>query len=808
MKNRVFTIVFLLLIIAACNEVRQGSDAVFNGEEKLQWITDSKEEPDRDSMLYLDQPAPLFRTEFSASNKISEVMLHITALGYYTASLNGHRIGRNVLDPAWTDPSKRIYYANYNLTELIIEGENCIGVSLGNGFYNPLPLRMWGHRNLRNDLTVGKPAFIAKLVVSYKDGSKDELLTGKDWKLAYGPILRNSVYLGTVYDAGKELSNWNHPGYDDSEWEEAIYVEGPGGELQEAFFPPVQITREIEPAGISSPEAGVYVVDMGINFTGTYRIKISGDKGDSLIFRFGERLYNNGELNPMTTVCGQIKRNGIGGPGSPDIAEQTDTYIIGAEDAKWFTPEFTFHTYRYMEIRGLEHQPDLADIKGLVIHSNVKDKNDFSSSSQLINDIQDAAERTFLANLVSVQSDCAAREKFGYGGDINASSEAFIYNFDMQDFYRKTVYDWVDAVNDSCFVDTAPFVGIAYCGLSWESAMLTTQYYLYLYYNDIEIIEELYDLNVQWMEKAAELNPEGIVDSGLGDHESLEPVPVELTGTCHYLQCAKIMKTFAGMMEDRERQEKYGKLAEDLRQKIADQFWDMTVDQPINRQTLFASLLYHDVLVETDKERCLDSLLTALREGPSGHFTTGIFGTKFIMEALSRSGHVSTVFDVVNSTNYPGWGHMIDRGATTIWETWQESENTYSNCHPMFGSVSEWFFKWLGGIRPDPEYPGFSSFHLSPNTPEGLEYVNCTYHSPVGQIVSNWHRDHKGNYIYEIKIPDGSSARVNILLDADQTIELETYKDHIKLDETKGGESGKYILEEGHYIITVNAAPI
>jgi len=154
-----------------------------------------------------------------------------------------------------------------------------------------------------------------------------------------------------------------------------------------------------------------------------------------------------------------------------------------------------------MEIKGLKYKPNMDDIKGLFIHSNVINKNNFSSSSELLNAIQDASRRTFLANLVSVQSDCPAREKFGYGGDLNATSEAFIYNFDMHSFYRKTIYDWIDAMKDSSFVDTAPYVGIEYCGISWDSAYLITQYYLYLYYNDTDIISELYDSNKKWMDK-------------------------------------------------------------------------------------------------------------------------------------------------------------------------------------------------------------------------------------------------------------------------------------------------------------------
>ncbi|MEO0339686.1 MAG: family 78 glycoside hydrolase catalytic domain, partial [Bacteroidota bacterium] len=730
--------------------------------------------------------------------------LLITAAGYYRASINGQVVGNNVLDPAWTDFSKRIYYSEYEVTDLLEEGGNCLGVSLGNGFYNPLPLRKWGRRNLRADLAkVGKPVFIAKLILSYENGDVEEIISDESWKFSYGPLQKNSVYLGVVYDARKELGAWNTPAYDDKSWQPARIGEAPGGQLQKAFFPPVQITKEITPKSIHALPAGGYLVDMGVNFTGAFSIKLSGARGDTIRFRFGERIYEDGSLNPMTAVIGQIKRPGVGGPGAPAIAWQEDTYIMVGNKAEWFQPDFTYHTYRYMEILGLRKAPTVEDVKGLMMHSNVPNKNTFECSVDLFNEIQTATERTFLTNLISVQSDCPAREKFGYGGDINATSESFIYNFDMQDFYRKTIYDWVDAMNDSTFVDTAPFVGIQYCGLSWESAFLTTQYYLYLYYQDLEIVEEMYELNKAWMEKAAGLHPKGIVDKGLSDHESLEPVPVELTGTGHYLQCARIMATFAALMGDTENQEKYKRLAEDLKDKVKKQFWDQTVEGPINRQTLFATLLYHDIIPEEEIGAALDSLRKAVSNGPAGHFNTGIFGTKYVLEALSKYGTPEEVFDIVNSRVYPGWGHMIDRGATTIWETWKESDNTFSNNHPMFGTVTEWYYRWLGGIQSLAEYPGFEEFRLAPTMPAGLDWVRCTYHTPNGPIISNWKRTSADDFEYEIIIPKESTAHVKLPVDSSQKVAIEAQQQRLDANEIIGLDKGVFKLKEGTYLIKV-----
>ena len=339
------------MLFAYSYSTAQNEVSGFEKKDKAQWISDGRKLPVSDSLFYLDYPAPIFRKDFSLKGKIQKATLFITAAGYYKATLNSAPVGKNELDPAWTDYSKRIYYSEYDVTPLITSDDNCLGVSLGNGFYNPLPLRKWGQRNLRTDLTVGKPTFIAKLVIHYKNGKTEEIVSDGSWKYTYGPMVKNDVYLGVVYDARKEIKQWNRAGQDVSFWNFAKIGKNPGGQLQKAFFPPVQVTEEITPIDIYSPEKGVYIVDMGVNFTGTYKIKLSGTIGDTIHFRFGERIYKDGKLNPMTAVAGQIKRKGVGGPGAPAIAWQMDSYVIGNDKDTWFKPDFTYHTYRYLEMQ-------------------------------------------------------------------------------------------------------------------------------------------------------------------------------------------------------------------------------------------------------------------------------------------------------------------------------------------------------------------------------------------------------------------------------------------------------------------------
>ena len=674
---------------------------------------------------------------------------------------------------------------------------------MGNGFYNPLPLRMFGNINLRERLTIGKPVFIARLLINYDNETSQEITTDQSWKYAYGPLLRNNVYLGVFYDAHKEIQGWNKPGFHDTEWKNAIVKSGPNGKPEKAFFPAIKCRDQITPVSITSLQKDIYIVDMGANFAGTYKIRLKGINGDTIVLRFGERLYANGALDPMTTVCGQIKRKGAGGPGAPDIAWQTDSYLFGEDNDIWFTPDFTFHTFRYIEIKGLKYKPSLNDIQGLPLNTAVEQNNHFTCSSPLLNKIQKMSTQTFLSNIFSVQSDCPAREKFGYGGDLNAVGESFIYNFDMQSFYRKTVYDWADAMKDSIFIDTAPYIGLSYCGISWESAFLITQYNLLTYYNDTALVREMYQLDLKWMEKVKRIHPEGIVDKGLSDHEALIASPVQLIGTSHYLQCARIMTRFAHIMNDPQNEKHFSLLADELKTKLFNKFWEQPVDPAINKQTLFSSLLYNEVIPEKDIKAVQDSLAVAIKNGIAGHLMTGIFGTKYMLEATSANGMGLNIFSIVNSTQFPGWGFMVDKGATTIWETWKESDNTYSNCHPMFGVVSEWFYRWLGGIRPNPDFPGFRKFVIAPVIPSALDFVRCSYRSPYGIIKSNWSAN-KNDINCELTVPQNTSASFELPTIKNSITTIEKIKGNkVILKKIIRDELIKTELMEGDYRIHV-----
>jgi alpha-L-rhamnosidase len=738
-----------------------------------QWINDGKLNPTRDEDLYQDDPAPLFRRELKLTKPVHRARLYISGLGYYEASLNGRRVGDQVLDPGWTMYGQRVFYSTYDVSGQLRKGNNCLGVTLGNGWWNPLPLRMWGHVNLRERLAIGRPRFIAQLNVEYVDGTTQSFASDRSWRVAPGPVVRDNIFLGEVYDARRELPGWDKAGFDDSTWATAAPATEAIGKLQAQPQPPIRVRDTFTSVRVTEPQPGVFIYDLGENFSGWAGFRFRAPAGTKLEMRYGELLNKDGTLNPLTSVCGQIKgkrkkkdgvEGNVGGPGSPEIAWQANTYIARGEGEESYVPRFTFQGFRYVEIKGLDKALPLKAVTGMRLSADVAEAGSFACSNPMFNEIQQMCRRTFLANLFSVQSDCPHRERFGYGGDIVATSEAFMLNFDMENFYAKTVFDFADSARpDGRFTDTAPSTGIQYCGVGWAMAhpLLVSQ--LQRYYGNQRLVEEQYAAAKRWLLLVAGEYPDGLVTKGLSDHESLTPTPAPPMVTPLFYQSAQIVAGLARVLGRREDAVQFEAIAQKSKMAYQQTFFDATTGKAgPGTQGSQSFALYSDLLPTPDRAKALEYLLTDIRGERKGHLSTGIMGTKFMLDLLSREGHADVAYNIVQQPDFPGWGWMLANGATTLWEHWALSENTFSHSHPMFGSVSQWFINWLGGIQPHPEAVGFDRIIIRPQTVPDLQWVKSSYNSVRGRIVSNWSRDREGRLVFEIVVPANTTAQVHL----------------------------------------------
>lgn len=752
--------------------------AMFDKDDwKAKWISDGSKHPERDEDAYKEDPMPLFRKDVSVKKKVVSAKLYISGVGYYEAYINGKKISDHVLDPGWTAYGKQVLYVTHDVTTALRNGNNALGIMLGSGWWNPLPIKLFGRWDLRNYQQTGRPCVIAEMYIVYADGTRDRILTDESWKTTTGAVVRNNVYLGEHYDARKEKKDWSSSSTNTSGWKAAVIVQGPSGALTPQMQPPIRVTKIIKPVSITERGKDTFIVDMGQNFAGVARIKVKGPSGKRITLRLGEGLFNDGRINLMTAVMTQIKKGGIkGGPGAPETAWQEDSYTLRGEGIEEWAPRFTFHGFQYVEITGWPGKPTLNDIEGLRMNSDLESVGSFACSNDMFNKLHDVIQWTFLSNVFSVESDCPGREKFGYGADIVVASESFMYNYNMSQFYKKTVKDFAnDQQPDGGITEIAPYVGIADRGyggesgpLGWQLAFPFVQKKLYEFYGDKRIIETYYPAFAKQVEFLQSKAIQGLFHWDISDHESLDPRPEALTAACYYYHHAKLAEEFAGVLDKKEDSLKYSKLGEQIKKAIVRKYLVPKTgrfDNATQGAQIFA-LWYN---LSPEEENSWKVLLNEF-ERHNWHLSSGIFSVKMMFDLLREKDQNEIAYRVANQRDFPGWGHMLKNGATTLWESWAFPETVPSRNHPMFGSIDEWFYRSLLGINA--AAPGFEKIRVKPQPAGDLTWAKGGFQSVRGEIKTSWRKEGK-NFSLDVSVPVNTTAEIWIPADGAEVLEGE-----------------------------------
>nr|WP_231402058.1 family 78 glycoside hydrolase catalytic domain [Panacibacter microcysteis] len=709
---------------------------------------------------------PLFRKTFKGSKKIIAAKLYISGLGYYEAYLNGRKVGNHVLDPGFTTYKKEVLYAVYDVTPMVQQGINVAAIALGAGWWNPLPIKFFGRWDLRDYQQTGRPCVKAEVHITYKDGSVDKIVTDESWLTAPGPVTHNNVYLGEKYDARLEQPGWNTLQADKTAWKQAVQVNGPDGTLKAQMQPAIQVTKTIKPVKIYEQGKDTFIVDMGQNFAGVVRIHVTGNEGDKITMRFGEDVYTNGSLNYMTSVMTQIKKGAIKAPpGAPETAWQEDGYILKGGATESWNPHFTFHGFRYVEVTGWPGTPTIENFEGLRMNSAVNVNGTFSCSNEQFNTLHEVIQWTFLSNIFSVQSDCPAREKMGYGADMVVSSNAFIYNYNMAQFYTKAVTDFANEQRPGGGItEIAPFTGIADRGygdesgpMGWQLGFAFLQKQLYDFYGDKRIIAQHYNAFTRQMLFLQKQSFENLFYWDIGDHEALDTKPDAFSASCFYYNHAKLAAEFAGILGKTTDSIQYGGLAEDIKEAIVYKY-NVRNTGRFDNATQSAQILALWYDLAPDKKAAFDVLMKEF-ERHHMHVSTGIFSTKMMFDVLRTYNRNDIAYTITDQRGYPGWLNMINNGATTLWETWAYPESSPSQNHPMFGSVDEWFYRSLLGINP--ASPGFKTIIIKPQPAGDLRWAKGSYQSIRGTITSEWKKTADA-FTLNVTIPANTTALVYV----------------------------------------------
>ncbi|MBN8854412.1 MAG: family 78 glycoside hydrolase catalytic domain [Sphingobacteriales bacterium] len=725
-----------------------------------------------------DQPDSTFtrlaarhlRKEFSADKKISSATAYISGMGLYELYLNGKKVGVDVLAPTVSEYDKKVYYNTYDVAGYLQPGANCIGVIVGNG-------RFFGMRNYHgkpDPLTgipqrgYGLPKVLLQVRLQYTDGSVAWVNSDESWKVTgNGPIVSNSEFDGEEYDANKELTGWNNPGYDDRGWKTVQPM--PSGNARVAAQPNenIRVREVLHPISVHTTSRGSYILDMGQNMVGWLAIKVKGQKGDTIRMRFAETMKGKDSLYLANM------RN----------ARVTDKYILKGGGEEAWEPRFTYHGFRFVEIEGLRNPPDPKDLEGKVVYDNVPTIGSLRTSNATINAVYKNAYWTIRGNYRGMPTDCPQRdERVGWLGDRVISSYGESFLFDNSRLYAKWLDDIRDAQKENgSLPDIAPSFWDRYAdNVTYPSAFILIPDMLRRQFGDQESIKKQYPAMKKWVLYMWDTYHDNdlVLKDNYGDWcvppESLDLIWTKdssrmteggLLAAAYYYHCLGLMKQYAAMQGLRADEEKFERIAGRVQTAFNKRYYHNDTRSYANN-TVTANLLplYFGLAPAADRPAIFQNIRRRLKEFDD-HVNSGIIGGMWLMRGLTENGASDLAYKLATNTTYPSWGYMVGKGATTIWELWNgDAANPMMNSgnHQMLlGDLLVWYYEYLAGIRTDDRQVAFKKIIMDPIFPEGLDFVKASLDTKYGMIKSEW-RNTGGTLEWAITVPPNTTAEVSL----------------------------------------------
>ncbi len=763
-----------------------------NTDWQAEWIGNDLTAHGKGDVYHLP-PAPFFRKETEIKSKVKKARLYVTSLGIFEFEINGERVGNDYFAPGWTDYDKRVYYQTYDVTNMVKRGTNAFGAIIADGWYagylgyallvqNPVVRGFYGEF----------PKLKAQIEIEYSNGETEIIISDKSWKTNHGPIVEADFLNGETYNANLEFDNWSRSGFDDASWEYATVYNDKTDLIIECYpGNPVQVHSEIKPISVKPTDDGKYIFDMGQNFAGIVRLNnIKGNKGDTILIRFGEMLHPNGRL--MTE---NLRR-----------ARATATYIMkGDTSGETWSPKFTFFGFQYVEISGLSSLPDIDAITGLVLTTMAPDAGFIETDNELVNQLYSNIVWTQRSNFLDIPTDCPQRdERLGWTGDAQVFVQSATYNTDIAAFFTKWTVDLNDAQRpDNTYPIYAPAPQVRRTDTyspGWSEAGIIIPYTLYQTYGDTRILERFWPnmmAYLQFMEAKSDGNliyKEGSFEDispkgGFGDWLSIgKKTPPDMLASIYFAYCASLMSEMAKAIGNETDADYFENLTANIRMAFMEHYTDGEgrfitnasaygdgsgyVDGRMSfsghTQTAYANAIFKNIL-DADNKVIAGKHLAELLRVNNNMLTTGFLGVRPLLPALSETGRSDLAYELLLNEEYPGWLFEVVNGATTIWERWDSyiKEVGFKNAgmnsfnHYAFGAVNEWMFGNMAGIKTD--LPGYRRFTIKPEiADEGIGFVKATYHSINGEIVSAWDKTPTQDVNYQIVVPVNTTALISL----------------------------------------------
>ncbi|MBB3187003.1 alpha-L-rhamnosidase [Microbacter margulisiae] len=735
-----------------------------------EWIGLDKAFPWDKLVFHSRLSARYFRKEFDVNHKktIKQATAYIIGLGMYKLYINGEKIGSQVLSPSPTNYDKDVKYNTFDVTTAIRQGDNVIGVVLGNGRY----FNMRQNYKPQKIKTFGFPKMLFQLQIEYTDGTSSTIVSDGTWKVTPdGPIRSDNEWDGEEYDATKELTGWDLPHYNTKKWLPAELVSAPTGIISAQMNPNMAIHESVKPVAIHALPNGAYVLDMGQNMAGWLALKAQGQKGDTITLRFAETLNPDGSINRANLRS----------------ALQTDVYIMNGKGVESWQPSFVYHGFRYVEITGYPGVPTLNDFEGKVIYDGFNTIGSFTCSDSLLDKIYHNAFWSIRSDYKGMPVDCPQRdERQPWLGDRASGCIGESFIFDNENLYIK----WLDDIMysqkpDGQLPDMAPAFYKTYYSdnMTWPGTYLMVANMLYDQFGDSAVIKKHYPHMKQWLSymKTHYMKDYLLTKDKYGDWcvppksktriHSIDPARLtsgELISTAYYYYFMQLMEKFAKISGNEQDIPAYIALAANIKTAFNQKFYNKETYQYGNN-TVTANLLPLAFgMVNNDNENAVfHQMLDKIVNQDKMHISTGVIGTQWLLQELTQQGRTDVAFRIATQKDYPSWGYMVENGATTTWELWDgntASPKMSSRNHVMLlGDLIAWMYEDLAGIQTHPNHPGFKWLVMEPHPAETLKDVSAQTMTPYGVVKSAWTL-HKGIFTWHVSIP--ANTRANLLIPA------------------------------------------
>ena len=707
-----------------------------------------------------DLPARYLRHTFTIDSKVKRAILYVSGLGYGTTYINNKPVSPDIFGTLQTDYTKTVYYNTYDVTDLLRRGSNAIGSVLGNGY-------VLGFN--KSCVSYGLPRLRAQLVVE-TDRDTLTVVTGTDWKVTTdGPIQRNHLYNGERYEAARQMDDWTLPSFDDSRWQQARQLQAPTGVVQPQPSPCMRIQKELQPQSIRRTADGRYIIDMGQNMVGQLRVRLFGNEGVPVIIRYAELLEPN---DPDRLYVANLRS-----------AKCTDTYIPAQDGTFTYQPQLTYQGFRFVEISGIEKEPRLKDITGCVIYDRMADQGTFWCDNELLNKLHQNAYWGIIGNYHGMPTDCPQRdERMGWMGDHVMGCYGENMLLDNGALYYKWLQDVWDTQDDEGLIaDVAPgFWVVRQKDVAWEALSVYATYMLFRRYNDINAVLKYYPFLQTYMRYLDRNLKDGIVPTNCWGDWCMPPERPELIhsqdparktdgsliSSAMYYSMLIMMGHMAeqlGIEADRANFEKQRqKLKEDYNRHF---YHPETASYSNNTVTANLLSLEFGLVPEGDEERVLQNIVDVTRDTYRDHVSCGVLGMQHLMTCLTRRGHLDQAMRIILQKDYPSFGYMIEKGATTIWELWNgdtaDPAMNSANHVMLLGDVLIWMYGDLAGIRQSANSRAYKELDMYISMPEGMDHVRATHETPYGTVSSEWWRTEVG-VTWKVDIPANSSARIHV----------------------------------------------